>query len=417
MDDFNYNHEMDNIDEILKECVEKEIVIQSDEREYKENRKKKKKPKSLLTAVIAAATAGTLAGGIIVGALGLYILPKTKMFKNTELYKSIKSEYNTGSSGTQVVSTSVSLGNDLTIPEIAKKVGPAVVGVSTKSVSEIRGYFMEPYEEESEGMGSGIIFSKDGYIVTNYHVISGAEKIKVILNSGKEYDAKVVNYNASMDMAVIKITDKVDNLPTAEFGDSDKLEVGELAVAIGNPLGRDFLGSVTAGVVSAVNRQVKIEGTTLNLIQTDAAINPGNSGGALVNSKGQVIGINTAKIGQSGVEGIGFAIPINAVKAKINELSKPLLKIGIMGIDITKELSSQYNLPIGVYIKQVQSFSPAEKAGIQAGDVIVKFAGEKIKTVEDINKIKAKYNAGDVVNIEVVRDGKTKVLSLKLDEY
>ncbi|WP_341348986.1 S1C family serine protease [Fervidicella metallireducens] len=152
-------------------------------------------------------------------------------------------------------------------------------------------------------------------------------------------------------------------------------------------------------------------------MQTDAAINPGNSGGALVNSKGQVIGINTAKIGQSGVEGIGFAIPINAVKAKINELSKPLLKIGIMGIDITKELSSQYNLPIGVYIKQVQSFSPAEKAGLQPGDVIVKFAGEKIKSIEDINKIKAKYNAGDVVNVEIVRDKKTKVMSLKLDEY
>ncbi|WP_341348984.1 S1C family serine protease [Fervidicella metallireducens] len=259
MDDFNYNHEMDNIDEILKECVEKEVVIQSDEREYKEDTKKGKKPRSLLTAVIAAATAGTLAGGIIVGALGLYILPKTEMFKNTELYKSIKAEYNTKSSGTQVVSTSVSLGNDLTIPEIAKKVGPAVVGVSTKSVAELGGYFMEPFEEESEGMGSGIIFSKDGYIVTNYHVISGAEKIKVILNSGKEYNAKVVNYNANMDMAVIKITDKVDNLPTAEFGDSDKLEVGELAVAIGNPLGRDFLGSVTAGVVSAVTDRLKLK--------------------------------------------------------------------------------------------------------------------------------------------------------------
>lgn len=185
-------------------------------------------------------------------------------------------------------------------------------------------------------------------------------------------------------------------------------------MAIGNPLGKDFLGSVTTGVISAVNR--KLDEGKISYIQTDAAINQGNSGGPLVNSRGQVIGINTAKIGQNGVEGLGFAIPIDDVKGKITNLSKPVLRVGITAQDITEQLSKQYNFPVGVYIKEIQDFSPAEKAGLKPGDIITKFDGEKIKSVDEINKIKTRHQNGDIVKVEINRDGKVKELELKLTE-
>jgi len=252
--------------------------------------------------------------------------------------------------------------------------------------------------------------------LTNYHVISGATNIKVMLSNGKEVSAKVVNYDAAADVAVIKLAANTKVPGIAEFGDSDMLQVGESVVAIGNPLGKEFIGSVTTGVVSAVNRQVSIENKDLKFIQTDAAINPGNSGGPLVNSKGQVIGINTAKIGEAGVEGLGFAIPINTVNPKMENLIKPILNIGISCRDITQEISKEYNIPVGVYISQIKEYSAAEKSGLLAADIITKFDGQKIKTVAEINKIKATHKAGDVVKIELVRNKKTIKINLTLSE-
>lgn len=304
----------------------------------------------------------------------------------------------------------------MSVSSIVKQVGPAVVGVSTKSISSID---MFGFPETQEGMGSGIIFNEDGYILTNYHVINGARQISVILNNGKEgkeIPAKVVNYNSAMDLAVIKLTEKVKLPAVAEFGDSDNIEVGDPAVAIGNPLGKQFLGSVTYGVISAVNRKVSIEGQNQNFIQTDAAINPGNSGGALVNTYGQVIGINSAKIGGSQVEGLGFAIPINAVKPQIQNLIKPILKMGIMVRNIDDKIAKQYKLPVGIYVQQVEEFSPAEKAGITPGDIIIRFDRKTVKTVEEMNSIKQKHNSGDVIDVEVNRDGKNKTLKLTLSE-
>ncbi|MCD3193714.1 trypsin-like serine protease [Clostridium botulinum C] len=304
----------------------------------------------------------------------------------------------------------------MSVSSIVKQVGPAVVGVSTKSISSID---MFGFPETQEGMGSGIIFNEDGYILTNYHVINGARQISVILNNGKEgkeIPAKVVNYNSAMDLAVIKLTEKVKLPAIAEFGDSDNIEVGDPAVAIGNPLGKQFLGSVTYGVISAVNRKVSIEGQNQNFIQTDAAINPGNSGGALVNTYGQVIGINSAKIGGSQVEGLGFAIPINAVKPQIQNLIKPILKMGIMVRNIDDKIAKQYKLPVGIYVQQVEEFSPAEKAGITPGDIIIRFDRKTVKTVEEMNSIKQKHNSGDVIEVEVNRDGKNKTLKLTLSE-
>lgn len=321
---------------------------------------------------------------------------------------------NSQTSNNNVVKTNNTV--PLSVANISQKVGPAIVGVSTKSLAS---YDFFGFPETQEGMGSGIIFNEDGYIITNYHVVGGAEQINVIFNDGKEgkeIPAKLVNYNASMDLAVIKLTEDVDVPAVAEFGDSDALQVGDPVIAIGNPLGKEFLGTVTSGVVSAVNRAISVEGQTQNYIQTDAAINPGNSGGALVNIYGQVIGINSAKIGGSQVEGLGFAIPIDEVKPEIEYLIKPNLVIGIVAIDIDNTLSKKYKLPIGVYIQQVQDFSPAQKAGIRPGDVILKFDGSKVKTVEEINKLKQKHNAGDTIEVEVSRDGKNKKLSLKLEE-
>ncbi|KEH98800.1 S1C family serine protease [Clostridium massiliodielmoense] len=302
----------------------------------------------------------------------------------------------------------------MSVSNIAKQVGPAVVGVSTKSISSLD---MFGFPEAQEGMGSGIIFSEDGYILTNYHVIKGAKQISVIFNNGKEgkeIPAKVINYNAPMDLAVIKLTEKVKVPAVAQFGDSDSIQVGDPAIAIGNPLGKQFLGSVTSGVISAVNRQVSVGSEKQKFIQTDAAINPGNSGGALVNMYGQVIGINSAKIGGSEVEGLGFAIPINAVKPQIQNLTKPILTIGIMCRDIDSKISKQFNLPIGIYIQQVQEFSPAEKSGIEPGDVIIRFDNKTVKTVQEMNELKQKHNSGDKVEVIVNRNGKTKKLTLTL---
>jgi serine protease Do len=301
----------------------------------------------------------------------------------------------------------------LSVVEIAKKVSPSVVAISTSASATTKsGWQTTP----TEGVGTGIIFSEDGYVLTNYHVISGAQNIKVMLSDGKEVSAKVVNYDAAADVAVIKLAENTKVPGVAQFGDSDALEVGESVVAIGNPLGKEFIGSVTAGVVSAVNRQVNIENKDLKFIQTDAAINPGNSGGPLVNSKGQVIGINTAKIRQEGVEGLGFSIPINSVNPKMDSLVKPILKIGISCKDITEEASKEYNIPVGVYVSEIQKASAAEKAGIMPGDIIVQFDGQKVKTVEELNKLKGTHKASDVVKIELVRNSKTIKLDLTLSE-
>jgi serine protease Do len=379
------------------------------------NKHKKKRSgfnKKIFSYVMVGVICTTI-GGVASGFASLYVLPKTDFFKNTPFYQQLAGqEKTTGSTLNDFHPTSLAAEqNALTVADIAAKVGPAVVGVSTKTKTA-NNFFGG--SGVSEGMGSGIIINEEGYVLTNYHVVQGAQEVKIIFSNGKEVSAKVINYDQEFDVAVVKITEDVKMPAVAELGDSATLKVGESAVAIGNPLGKDFLGSVTTGVISAVNR--KLDEGKISYIQTDAAINQGNSGGPLVNSRGQVIGINTAKIGQSGVEGLGFAIPIDDVKGKITNLSKPVLRVGITAQDITEQLSKQYNFPVGVYIKEIQDFSPAEKAGLKPGDIITKFDGEKIKSVDEINKIKTRHQNGDIVKVEINRDGKVKELELKLTE-
>lgn len=312
---------------------------------------------------------------------------------------------------------------DLTVAEIAKKVGPSIVGIkmSVKS-SRQSGYFSRtPSTSDSEG--SGIIISKDGYIMTNYHVVEYADSkngaanttLTVYLPDKREAKATFVGGDSENDLAVIKIT--LTDLPVAELGDSSDVEVGDPAVAIGNPLGMEFAGSVTFGVISALNRQLDTGDVTMNVIQTDAAINPGNSGGALVNSKGQIIGINSAKISVTGVEGLGFAIPMNTAKPIIDQLitygyvkGKPLL--GISAQEVSEDVSRMYGLPVGVYIGDVTQGGAAQAAGIKKGDVLVKLDGRQIKTMADIDAVKKAHKAGDSVDAVVNRDG--TVLTLKV---
>lgn len=316
----------------------------------------------------------------------------------------------------------------------ANKILPSIVGIQVtyKTTSNSLFSFGTPTTSEATATGSGIIISDDGYIVTNNHVvdssssnssysyysISDATSVKVKLyGSDETYDAKIVGKDSQTDLAVLKI--EKTGLTAAEFADSDQAIVGEFAMAVGSPLGLDT--TVTTGIISAVNREVESDGTKYVCIQTDAAINAGNSGGALVNSEGKVIGINTLKLSGSGVEGIGFAIPINSTLDVISQLkdhSKVLRPyIGITGLNLDNDTVKRYNLStLGVYVRSVENFSPAEKAGLQAGDIIIKADDKEIKTMDELNEQKNKHQIGDNMTLKINRNGQEKDITVTLAE-
>ena len=319
----------------------------------------------------------------------------------------------------------------------ASKILPSIVGIEVSYNVTTNSFFGFGGSQTSSATatGSGIIISEDGYIVTNNHVVdssssnssysyyelSKATSIKVKLNTatyGEDavFDATVVGQDSQSDLALLKI-DK-DGLTPAEFADSDQAVVGEFVMAVGSPLGLDT--TVTQGIISAVDRQVESDGLVYTCIQTDAAINSGNSGGALVNSDGKVIGINTLKLTGSNVEGIGFAIPINSTLDVIDQLidyNKVLRPyIGITGIDVDENTAKRYDLVIGVYIQSVENFSPAEKAGLKAGDVIIKADGKDITTMDELTEIKNSHQIGDTITLVVNRNGEEKEISVTLEE-
>lgn len=402
----NIDNEINSKDEVKKDDDKNFSDVKSkSSKESNDNSKNKKvKKKSGFKrgiALVAGAVIVAILGGTI-GAGGVYYA-----FKNSIPVSTLENNSNTS------VNPPAFKGEDgaLTVPQVVEKVTPAVVGVSTKSL--VRDQFFNV--KEQEGLGSGFIINEDGYVVTNYHVINGAQEVKVIFSDGKEVNAKVVNYDAERDIAVIKITDDVKMPGIAQLGDSSTVKAGEEVIAIGNPLGKEFSSTVTKGIVSSPNRKMKTEnGNVLDYIQTDAAINPGNSGGPLINSNGEVIGINTAKKVGEDIEGIGFAIPINEVKTRLGSLSKPILKLGITARTVTPELAKENKLEEGVYVVGVQEFSPAEKAGLKIGDLIVEFGGKRVKTLEELNQVKSQYNDGDSVPVEIIRDGKKVNLNLTL---
>ena len=307
----------------------------------------------------------------------------------------------------------------LSVTEIAKLVGPSCVGVINKAKIQPQRYY-DPFsgryyyyqssdELVKQGSGSGIIISEDGYIVTNQHVIAEATEITIILNTGDEYVATVVGSDSKSDLAVLKIN--ATGLTAATLGDSSQVEVGDLAVAIGNPLGQELAGTVTSGVISAVNRKMTVDNRSYNLLQTDAAINPGNSGGALVNKYGEVIGINSIKMSETGVEGIGFAIAISEAKPIIDDLMNSGYVSGrsLIGITITESRN-------GLTVYSVVEGSGAEKAGIKEGDLIVKADGKAVNTSEGLNEIRDTKKPGEYITLTVIRNGELTDIKVQLYE-
>ncbi len=307
---------------------------------------------------------------------------------------------------------------------VAEKVLPSIVGIRVEyNVNSI--FNRQPSTATAEG--SGVIISEDGYILTNNHIVSSsssyyqvseANRVVVYLyNDETEYEATIVGTDEQTDLAVIKI--EKTGLSPAELGDSDSVKIGEFAMAVGNPLGMQ--NSVSSGIVSAVNRKITdTDGKTYTLIQTDAAINSGNSGGALVNSSGKVIGINTLKLTGDGVEGMGFAIPINDTKPiyedliQYSKVKRPY--IGFSGRDLDEETAQYNNLVVGVYVVSIEEFSAAEKAGLRAGDVVTAINGTSITTMDELNAVKNECQIGDEITLTIVRNGEEREIKVTLME-
>lgn len=374
--------------------------------------------------VVVPFFSGVIGAGVVIGSvfgipsLRQNLLPNNKNNSTTSITNNNSSSPNT---------SLISLTNySETGIAVAQKVSPSVVGIKVEySVSSI---FYRNMTNTATAEGSGIIISEDGYILTNNHIINTssnssyyevgkANKVVVTLfNDETEYEASIVGTDEETDLAVLKINKT--GLTAAELGDSSSVQVGEFAMAIGNPLGMQ--SSVSSGMVSAVNRKVTSDGKTYTLIQTDAAINSGNSGGALANSKGQIIGINTLKMSGSGIEGMGFAIPINLAKPiyeqliQYNKVKRPY--IGLSGRDLDEQTAKANNLVVGVYVLSVEEFSAAEKAGIKIGDVITSIDGKKIKTMDELNEIKNTHAIGDEIKLTIYRNNAEKEISVTLQE-
>lgn len=377
--------------------------------------------KQILTPFVSGVVGASLVLGVCFGVPNI----KNNLIQPKENIAPI--ELNTSTSRSDISADLVDLVEySNTSVAVAQKVLPSIVGIKIKySVNSIFG------TSEAEATGSGIIISKDGYIITNNHVVSTessssyytikeASKMTVTLyNDTKEYEATIIGTDPYTDLAVIKIDSSNLELTPATLGNSENVKVGEFAMAIGCPLGLEI--TVTSGIISAVNRTVSSDdGAEYNCIQTDAAINSGNSGGALVNSNGEVIGINTLKLSGTGVEGMGFAIPISSTVDVIEQLiefktvKRPY--IGISGVPVDEDTAKRYNLPNGVYVYTVEKNSPAEAAGIQKGDVITKIGDTEVKSVNELNKARNTYKIGDTVSLTVYRDGNTTEFPVTLGE-
>ena len=363
---------------------------------------------NILIAVVAAVLAAALCLGLGYGALtsGLITLPTSNSLSNVSSNKS--------GSG----SATAKSGEAPDWQTVASDVSGSVVSIQTAL-------------SNGTAKGSGAIIDTEGHIITNNHVISGAQQIQVTLANGNMYSATLVGTDATTDLAVIKLDNPPSDLKAVEFADSDKLAVGENVMAIGNPLG-ELTYSLTDGLISALDRLITTgsgnDSTTMNMLQTNCAINPGNSGGPLFNSYGEVIGITTAKYSTSSsgtnVEGLGFAIPINDVKNIISDLiqygyvtGKPYM--GITGVTMSASVAQQYgvtNAVLGVYVATVEDGSCSAKAGLQPGDIITAMDEDDVVTFQDLEAAKATHQAGDTVTLTVFRNGEKLELSLTLDE-
>lgn len=305
----------------------------------------------------------------------------------------------------------------LTVEQVAELVKPSVVAITTEQV--VTGSFMLQYV--SEGAGSGVIITTDGYIVTNHHVIDGATNIKVTLADGASHTAKLIGSDAKADLAVLKI--EATDLKPAPYGNAEELKLAETVVAVGNPLG-ELAGTVTSGILSALDREITVDNTTMRLLQTDTAINPGNSGGGLFNTSGQLIGVVNAKSAGEEIEGLGFAIPIDTVQKVVEDLITHgyvtgRVDPGFAFVEINDAMTAMmYRVnELGLYISSVKSGSDAEKAGFRSGDYVVSVEGTKVSTAAEANAIIDKKAVGETVTLVVKRSGTEQTLSMTLSEY
>lgn len=389
--------------------------------EYYEMPRPKKKKAGKIVAIAAAACiviGGSAVGGFFIGA---NLITGKSVATNTEneTIAQVVTEPETSETGIQSTQTVTAVVTDVT--KVVEEVMPSVVSITNTSIVT-QSFWGQQYQSESQSSGSGIIVGENDtelLIVTNNHVVSDASELKIQFIDGSVADAKVKGTDSNMDLAVVAVKlDSLDsstkaNISIAVLGDSESLKVGEPAIAIGNALG--YGQSVTTGVISALNRQIEMSedgSTSGTLIQTDAAINPGNSGGALLNVKGEVVGINSNKIGGTTVEGMGYAIPISNAKPIIEELMNRETKdkveeakkgyLGISGLNVTSDVSTMYGMPEGVYVAQVYS-GGAATAGMMKGDIITALNGSSVKTMQDLQGYLEYYEIGETVSVTIQR--------------
>ena len=367
---------------------------------------------TLVKGVVIAAVVGVVAGGTFYGVSGIG--------RQTTSQTSLTATKTSTSTDKTAISTATTVTD---VSDIVTNVMPSIVSITTVSQTEYYNMFNQSQTYQSEGAGSGIIVAEDDdnlYIATNNHVVENSTSLTVCFSDDETVSGTVKGTDSSADLAVVSVkksdmkSDTLSTIKIATLGDSDELSVGESSVAIGNALG--YGQSVTTGVISALNRQVsttdETSGTTVtnNLIQTDAAINPGNSGGALLNMKGEVIGINSVKYSDTSVEGMGYAIPISTAKPIIDDLisqekvdSSKSAYLGISGADVSSQVAKTYNMPEGVYVAQVEQGSAAESAGLQKGDIITEFDGHQITSMENLKERLQYYEAGTKVTVKIQR--------------
>lgn len=399
-EDVDYENSED-IDEKLNETSASDDYVKDEEVVREMRSKKKKSFRGSALSYIALALVCSLLGGFT----SYFLAPRllAGVFPTSTQYQGEAITINTS--------------DDLsTVTAVAKKSMSSVVGITTVETQTVWPFS----SQDVSGVGSGVIIDRNGYILTNSHVIAdgNAKEIKVLFENGEQVDGKVLWNDATLDLAIVKVD--VTNLPVAELGNSDDLEVGEIAIAIGNPLGLEFERTVTSGIISGLNRSVTVDGRVVidNLIQTDASINPGNSGGPLLNGKGQVIGINTAKI--SSGEGLGFAIPINEVKAIAEQvIESGTYKVVFMGItgvgseEYQSRLGVELSTNKGVVVIEVQAGSPADIAGLKSGDIITKIDQVEVNNMSELKRTLIKYKQNDKADINIVRNGQDQVLEVE----
>lgn len=389
---------------------------------YAEKPGKEKKKNPILKKAMLIVAGGLLFGGVAGGTMAGINFASNTLFPATHTAASKENTAGAGSSNSgdtkTVTTTSVSQAVVSDVSQVVEAAMPSVVSITNVFSQTVQDWFGQQRTYENEGSGSGIIVGKSDtelLIATNNHVIENATNLSVSFIDGENVTARVKGTDSDKDLAVIAVqlsdikSDTLSKIAVAVLGDSDSLQVGEPAIAIGNSLG--YGQSVTTGVISALNREVTVENVTNELIQTDAAINPGNSGGALLNIQGQVIGINAVKFASSEVEGMGYAIPISAAKPIIDELMNRTTRykvaenessyLGIAGVDVTKDVSATFNMPEGVYVGQVVEGGAAEAAGIRQGDIITKFDGSTVSTMDELADILQYYPAGTAVDVTV----------------